>query len=100
MSVLKDSRQYVQGVAWDPLGKVIVTLSNDRYVCTSILPGYLRIEFDALLFSCRNLRVYGIESKFRCLHSICKLSLPDQVNETYVQRFSGCLTQNLSMVQN
>lgn len=32
VNVLKDSRQYVQGVAWDPLGKVVVTLSNDRFV--------------------------------------------------------------------
>lgn len=31
VSTLKDSRQYVQGVSWDPLGKVVVTLSSDRY---------------------------------------------------------------------
>ncbi len=30
MHILKDSKQYVQGVAWDPLGKVVVSLSNDR----------------------------------------------------------------------
>lgn len=28
----------------------------------------------------RHLRVYGIENKFRCLHSISKLSVPDQVS--------------------
>ena len=31
VAVLKDSKQYVQGVCWDPQGKVVVTLSNDRY---------------------------------------------------------------------
>jgi chromatin assembly factor 1 subunit B len=31
VSALKESRQYVQGVAWDPLGKVVVSMSNDRY---------------------------------------------------------------------
>ena len=30
MHVLKDSKQYVQGVCWDPLGKVVALLSNDR----------------------------------------------------------------------
>lgn len=30
MNVLRDSRQYVQGVSWDPLGKFVVTISNDR----------------------------------------------------------------------
>lgn len=28
----------------------------------------------------RNLRIYGTESKFKCLHSIAKLSVPDQVS--------------------
>lgn len=32
--VLKESKQYVQGVCWDPLGKVVVSLSNDRCVHT------------------------------------------------------------------
>ena len=30
--ILKESKQYVQGVSWDPVGKFVVTLSNDRYV--------------------------------------------------------------------
>ena len=32
LCVLKESKQYVQGVSWDPLGKFVVTLSNDRLV--------------------------------------------------------------------
>ena len=29
---LADSKQYVQGVAWDPIGHYLATLSNDRYI--------------------------------------------------------------------
>ena len=29
--ILGESKQYVQGVAWDPRGQWVVTHSNDRY---------------------------------------------------------------------
>ena len=35
--ILNDSQQYVPGVCWDPLGKVVVSLSNDRYIHVHIL---------------------------------------------------------------
>ena len=54
MSILKESKQYIQGVAWDPLGEYVTTLSTDR-----------------------NLRVYSIEHKFKCIHTVNKLSLSD-----------------------
>lgn len=54
MSILKESKQYIQGVAWDPLGEYVATLSTDR-----------------------NLRVYSIENKFKCIHTVNKLSLSD-----------------------
>lgn len=30
LSMLSDSKQYVQGVVWDPLGQYVVTASSDR----------------------------------------------------------------------
>ena len=30
LSILNDSKQYVQGVAWDPLGQYVITASSDR----------------------------------------------------------------------
>ena len=30
--VLRESKQYVQGVSWDPIGQYLATLSNDRYI--------------------------------------------------------------------
>ena len=30
LCVLNESRQYVQGVAWDPMGQYLATLSSDR----------------------------------------------------------------------
>ena len=30
LSVLSDSRHYIQGVAWDPAGVMLATLSSDR----------------------------------------------------------------------
>ena len=32
LSMLNESKQYVQGVVWDPVGQYVVTLSSDRYV--------------------------------------------------------------------
>lgn len=54
MCQLKESKQYIQGVAWDPLGKYVATLSTDR-----------------------NLRIYCVEQKFKCIHAVDKLSLLD-----------------------
>lgn len=33
MCIFNDHKSYVQGVAWDPLGQYISTLSCDRFVC-------------------------------------------------------------------
>ena len=30
LSMLSDSKQYVQGVVWDPLGQYVITASSDR----------------------------------------------------------------------
>jgi chromatin assembly factor 1 subunit B len=54
LCTLADSKQYVQGVAWDPIGQYLATLSNDRY-----------------------LRVYAAEQKFKCVHSVSKMTVPE-----------------------
>ncbi|CAI8050283.1 Chromatin assembly factor 1 subunit B [Geodia barretti] len=54
LCTLADSKQYVQGVAWDPIGQYLATLSNDRY-----------------------LRVYAVEQKFKCVHSVSKMTVPE-----------------------
>jgi len=56
LSMLSDSKQYVQGVVWDPLGQYVVTASSDRIM-----------------------RIYSTELKFKCVHTVSKLSVPDQV---------------------
>ena len=57
LHTLKESHQYVQGVAWDPLGRYVVALSCDR-----------------------NLRVYSTDNlKFKCLHTVSKVTSTDQV---------------------
>lgn len=58
MHTLKESRQYVQGVAWDPLGAYVAAISCDR-----------------------NLRIYSTDNvKFKCVHTVSKISATDQVH--------------------
>ena len=55
---LKESQQYVQGVAWDPLDKYVAAISCDRH-----------------------LRIYSTENhKFKCVHAVNKMSVSDQVS--------------------
>lgn len=57
LHTLKESHQYVQGVAWDPLGRYIASLSCDR-----------------------NLRIYSTDNhKFKCVHTVSKITATDQV---------------------
>ena len=84
LSVLNESKQYVQGVAWDPVGQYVTTTGSDRW-------DYFNggdIQNLSLSFACdpsciyllyRSLRIYSTEQKFRCTHTVNKLSVPDQV---------------------
>lgn len=53
--ILGESKQYVQGVAWDPQGQWVVTHSNDR-----------------------NMRIYSVLQKFKCTNTVNKLLLPGE----------------------
>lgn len=71
LQVLKDSSHYVQGVAWDPLGHFITTVSSDR-----------------------NMRVYSTEGKMKCLHTVSKISVPNKSGG--VSQFKMWLDEGLS----
>ena len=65
LHTLKESHQYVQGVAWDPLGRYVAALSCDR-----------------------NLRIYSTDNlKFKCLHTVSKVSTTDQVQKAHLSIF-------------
>eukprot|EP00731_Ephydatia_muelleri_P032212 Em0023g719a len=53
--ILGESKQYVQGVAWDPQGQWVVTHSNDR-----------------------SMRIYSIQQKFKCTSTVNRLLLPGE----------------------
>ena len=49
LSVLSDTRHYIQGVSWDPCGLMLATLSSDRLV-TNV---YLKRANSLQYASCR-----------------------------------------------
>ena len=70
LHTLKESHQYVQGVAWDPMGRYIAALSCDR-----------------------NLRIYSTDNlKFKCVHTVSKITTTDQVQASHnniIMQYSG-----------
>ena len=74
LCTLIESKQYVQGVAWDPIGQYLATLSNDRYV---ISDNYTPITS----YICnRYLRIYSTDHKYKCIHTIAKTTVSDHVS--------------------
>ena len=58
LTVLSDSRHYIQGVAWDPTG---VMLANPQFRQVTLKAAMYTLQFGRILFS-HGMKSYGIES--------------------------------------
>lgn len=95
LGIFPDHKSFVQGVAFDPLGELLATMSSDRYVVYLLLLEQVNANWNQQTWSCfrcyfslyRCCRIYNSQTK-NCVQVIKKLSVASSDAEKPLRSFS------------